>query len=155
MKVAFFGLPLAALVLSGDGHDVVWAGTCRPGAIGTRRLARRIGEARVHVVPDLHRDAEYEALLDARPDLLVSWFWTKKIPGRVLRLAPAFGVHPSLLPRHRGADPYFWAIDSGDEVTGVTAHMLDAEYDEGAVLAQRERSPPAGPPSRTPRTTVW
>jgi methionyl-tRNA formyltransferase len=53
-------------------------------------------------------------------------------------LAPAIGVHPSLLPRHRGPDPYFWAIDSGDEVTGVTAHLLDATYDTGAILRQVE-----------------
>jgi methionyl-tRNA formyltransferase len=46
------------------------------------------------------------------------------------------GVHPSLLPRHRGPDPYFAAIDAGDSVTGVTVHRLDAEYDTGAILAQ-------------------
>ncbi len=47
-------------------------------------------------------------------------------------------MHPSLLPRHRGPDPYFWAIDAGDPVTGVTAHLLDDEYDTGALLARRE-----------------
>jgi methionyl-tRNA formyltransferase len=57
-----------------------------------------------------------------------------------VRTAPlgGFGVHPSLLPRWRGPDPGFWAIDSGDEVTGVTAHRLDAEYDTGAILGRRE-----------------
>jgi methionyl-tRNA formyltransferase len=74
----------------------------------------------------------------ARPDLIVSWFWTTKLPPSVLELAPALGVHPSLLPRHRGPDPTFWAIDAGDEVTGVSAHLLDAEYDTGALLARRE-----------------
>jgi methionyl-tRNA formyltransferase len=73
----------------------------------------------------------------AAPDLIVSWFWTSKLTARLLRLAPAVGVHPSLLPRHRGPDPYFWAIDAGDEVTGVTVHRLDLEYDTGPVLAQR------------------
>ena len=47
------------------------------------------------------------------------------------------GVHPSLLPRHRGPDPYFWAIESGDRVTGVTAHRLADAYDTGPILAQR------------------
>jgi methionyl-tRNA formyltransferase len=41
------------------------------------------------------------------------------------------------LPRHRGPDPYFWAIESGDAETGVTAHRLDDEYDTGPILAQR------------------
>ena len=80
------------------------------------------------------------AIRDARPDLVVSWFWTKKIPSAVRAVAPlgAFGVHPSLLPRHRGPDPYFWAILRGDPVTGVTAHYLEDEYDTGALLGARE-----------------
>lgn len=137
-RVAFLGLPLGALLLLRDGHDVVWAGICRTGALGTRRLVAVIGAGRVHSVPDLSRADHRAALRAARPDVLVSWFWTKKIPRDVLDVAPAFGVHPSLLPRHRGPDPYFWAIDSGDETSGVTAHLLDEEYDKGAILAQRE-----------------
>ncbi len=137
MKVAFFGLPVAALLLADDGHDIVWAGICRSRAIGTRRLVRRIGRQRVRVTPDSSSDLVYAELKDVRPDLVVSWFWTKRLPAPILRLAPAFGVHPSLLPRHRGPDPYFWAIDAGDETTGVTAHELYEEYDTGAILGHR------------------
>lgn len=137
MRIAFVGLPLAALLLLEDGHDVVWAGICRRGAIGTRRLRARLGAARTPLVPDLgKRVGEVRALA---PDLLVSWFWTRKVPRDFREVAPrgAIGVHPSLLPRHRGPDPYYWAIAAGDEVTGVTAHELEDEYDTGAVLASR------------------
>jgi methionyl-tRNA formyltransferase len=141
LKVAFFGLPLAAVLLLHDGHDVVWAALSRKGAVGTRRLARVVP---VRYLPDMREEASFEALRAARPELLVSWFWTKKLPPRVLALAPSVGIHPSLLPRHRGPDPTFWVIDSGDEVTGVTAHALQPEYDTGDILAQRElRVPPA------------
>jgi methionyl-tRNA formyltransferase len=136
LRIAFFGLPLAAWLLARDGHDVAWAAVCRRGALGTRRLTRRLGPERVALVPDLATDDVFLRVRDGRPDLLVSWFWTKKIPSRLLALAPGVGVHPSLLPRHRGPDPTFWAIDSGDETTGVTAHRLDEEYDTGAILAQ-------------------
>jgi methionyl-tRNA formyltransferase len=136
VRVAFFGLPLAALLLARDRHDIVWAGVCRRGAIGTRRLMR-LATGPVRVGPGACDDDGIRELRRARPDLLVSWFWTKKLPPAALRIGPAFGVHPSLLPRHRGADPYFWAIDSGDETTGVTAHRLDDEYDTGPILAQR------------------
>jgi methionyl-tRNA formyltransferase len=136
LRIAFLGLPLAALLLGDDGHDVVWAGICRPRAAGARRLARRLGSANVAVVPDLARAAD---VVRARePDLVVSWFWTRKVP-RAFRAAArlgAVGVHPSLLPRHRGPDPYFWAIDAGDTVTGVSAHVLEDEYDTGAILGQ-------------------
>lgn len=137
MRVAFFGLPLAAIALAGDGHDIVWAGIGRTGANGARRLARLIGAARVNVVPDATSDRTLRAVRAARPDLIASWFFTKKIPLAILRVAPSLGVHPSLLPRHRGPDPYFWAIDAGDPVTGVTAHALDEEYDTGPIFAQR------------------
>jgi len=74
------------------------------------------------------------------PELLVSWFWTKRLPPAVLDVASrgAINVHPSLLPRHRGPDPTSWAIACGDEKTGVTVHRMTAEYDAGPILAQRE-----------------
>lgn len=138
MKIAFVGLPLAALLLAADGHEIVWAGICRKDAPGTRRLSNKLGPKTVHVVPDLGRAAS--AVTALAPDVVVSWFWTKKVPDAFRRAARhgAIGVHPSLLPRHRGPDPFFWAIDAGDAVTGVTAHALDDEYDTGAILGQRE-----------------
>jgi methionyl-tRNA formyltransferase len=139
LRIAFFGLPLAALLLHADGHEIVHAGVCRRGALGTRRLVRILGRDRVSIMPRL-TDASFASRLRAtRPDLLVSWFWTKRIPESLLRLAPlgSVGVHPSLLPRHRGPDPYFWTILRGDREAGVSAHRLEREYDTGAVLGQK------------------
>ena len=70
----------------------------------------------------------------------MSWFWTTKLPASIIecnRLG-GIGVHPSLLPRHRGPDPYFAAIDQGDKVTGVTVHRIGDEYDTGSILASQE-----------------
>ena len=106
--------------------------------MGARRLKRVLGADKVTDKPDV-TDARFVARVrEAHVDLLVSWFWTTRIPRAVLDLAPlgSVGVHPSLLPRHRGPDPYFWAIESGDTVTGVTAHRLAESYDTGAILAQ-------------------
>jgi methionyl-tRNA formyltransferase len=139
LRLAFFGLPLAALLLRADGHDLVYAGICRKDAPGTRRLVRALGPERVAIVPRLGERKVIDSVRAARPDLLVSWFWTKKIPEAILRVAPlgTVGVHPSLLPRHRGPDPCFWTIREGDRVAGVTAHRLEREYDTGAILGQR------------------
>lgn len=116
---------------------MAWAGICRNDAPGIRRLRRRLGADRVAVVPDLARAAAAVARLDI--DLVVSWFWTKNVPSsfRGAGRLGAIGVHPSLLPRHRGPDPYFWTIDGGDTTTGVTAHALEDAYDTGAILGQR------------------
>jgi methionyl-tRNA formyltransferase len=137
MRIVFFGLPLAALLLHHDGIEIALAALCRPGAPGTRRLRRLLGERRM---VEVREPSELMSRVrEAAPDLLVSWFWTKRIPLAVLEVAPlgAVGVHPSLLPRHRGPDPYFWTLESDDRETGVTAHRLDAGYDTGPILAQR------------------
>jgi methionyl-tRNA formyltransferase len=79
-------------------------------------------------------------LLATRPvDLIVSWFFTRRIFGEWIRQAPlgAIGVHPSLLPKYRGPDPFYAVLDAGEGVTGVTVHRLTEAYDEGAILLQR------------------
>jgi methionyl-tRNA formyltransferase len=134
MRIAFFGLPLAAVLLAGDGRELVYAGLLPEK--GIRRLKRILPRA-LHVMPDLSTEATVRSIREARPELLVSWFWPKRIPTSILDLAPAVGVHPSLLPRLRGPDPYFWSIDRGDEIAGVSAHLLEERYDTGAILAQR------------------
>ncbi len=143
MRLAFFGLPIAAVLLARDGHEIAYAAACRP-APGWRRLRTRVAPGKTELTPDVNADGTFERARDARPDLVVSWFWTTKLPARILGLAPSVGVHPSLLPRHRGADPFFWTIDAGDDVAGVTAHALDVEYDTGPILAQRELRVGAG-----------
>jgi methionyl-tRNA formyltransferase len=138
LRIVFFGLPLAALLLARDGHEIALASICRPGSIGTRRLARTIGEGRVLVKPRATDRALLRRVEALAPDLLVSWFWTTKLPVALVAAAKhgGLGVHPSLLPRHRGPDPTYWAIASGDTETGVTVHRIAAEYDTGDVLAQ-------------------
>jgi methionyl-tRNA formyltransferase len=62
------------------------------------------------------------------------------IPPRLLERSLFLNVHPSLLPRWRGAAPVERAILAGDEETGVTIHETVAELDAGPVAAQ-ERFP--------------
>ena len=137
MKIAYFGLPLGALSLAHDGHELGLVVLSPVAAPGRRRL-RRLLPARTLVdctsgVPEARID---ERLSELAPDCLLSWFWTRQLPARWLdppRLG-AFGVHPSLLPRHRGPNPYFAAIDAGDSVSGATLHCLGRDYDDGAVV---------------------
>lgn len=128
-------MPLGALLLARDGHDLVYVAISRDDAPGVRRVRRTFRE-RAFVRPELGSPATLARIAALGPELVVSWFWTKRLPREIIALAPAIGVHPSLLPRHRGPDPFFWAIDSGDETTGVTAHLLDETYDTGAILRQ-------------------
>jgi methionyl-tRNA formyltransferase len=143
-RIAYFGLPLGACLLHGDGHELALAVLSPVEAPGRRRIQRLLGNAVLDALDDEpHLDAAIdERLTEARADLLVSWFWTRRLPGQWLALPRlgGIGAHPSLLPRHRGPNPYFGAIDAGDAETGMSIHRLTAAYDEGSVLL-RERLP--------------
>jgi len=146
--IAYFGLPLGAYLLALDGHDLRSVVLSPIDAPGRRRVARVLpttprietlaGRPEAMDGKALDR-AVVRALERAEADLIVSWFWTRRIPQTWLGRAKhgGIGAHPSLLPRHRGPNPYFAAIDAGDRETGVTVHVLTPEYDEGDVLATR------------------
>jgi methionyl-tRNA formyltransferase len=59
------------------------------------------------------------------------------IPNELLERALWLNVHPSLLPRWRGAAPIERALMAGDEETGVTIHRTIEALDAGPVAAQR------------------
>jgi methionyl-tRNA formyltransferase len=138
LRIVFFGLPLAALLLARDGHSIELCAVCRKDALGLRRATRTFGANRVLMRPRANDPDLLARVRSIAPDLVVSWFWTTRLPMNIIRAARfgGFGVHPSLLPRHRGPDPTTWAILSGDDVTGVTVHRIAADYDTGAILDQ-------------------
>jgi methionyl-tRNA formyltransferase len=59
------------------------------------------------------------------------------IPEALLSRGLWLNVHPSLLPRWRGAAPVERALLAGDNETGVTIHRTTAELDAGPIAAQR------------------
>jgi methionyl-tRNA formyltransferase len=70
-------------------------------------------------------------------DVVVLAAYGLLIPRSLLDRALWLNVHPSLLPRWRGAAPVERAIMAGDEETGVTIHETVAELDAGPIAAQR------------------
>lgn len=81
-----------------------------------------------------------EGLARFRPELIIVAAFAFILPAEVLGL-PKFGclnIHPSLLPRHRGAAPVANAILCGDDTTGVTVMLMDSGMDTGPILAQEE-----------------
>ena len=81
-----------------------------------------------------------EKLKGLNPDAIVVVAFGQLIPSAVLHL-PRHGcinVHPSLLPRYRGAAPIQQAIIDGCSKTGITTMLLDEGWDTGDILLQRE-----------------
>jgi methionyl-tRNA formyltransferase len=79
--------------------------------------------------------------LDAETIVLVAY--GRLIPRELLERHLWLNMHPSLLPRWRGAAPVERAIMAGDSETGVTIIKLVEELDAGPIAAQR--SFPIGP----------
>lgn len=75
-------------------------------------------------------------------DLFVLASYGRILPQELLNLPKlgALNVHPSLLPKYRGATPIQTALRNGDEETGVTIMLMDAGMDTGDIVLQ-ERTP--------------
>jgi methionyl-tRNA formyltransferase len=89
--------------------------------------------------PETLRTAEAEARLAAvAPMLAVVVAYGKIIPASMLSM-PRHGflnVHPSLLPRYRGASPIQAALLNGDAITGISLAVMTPELDAGPILRQ-------------------
>jgi methionyl-tRNA formyltransferase len=88
-------------------------------------------------VKDPHFIAQLEKL---KPDVIVVAAFGQILPPPVLATPPlgCINVHPSLLPKYRGAAPINWAIINGESKTGVTMYFMDEGMDTGPILLVRE-----------------
>jgi methionyl-tRNA formyltransferase len=90
--------------------------------------------------PARARDEKFiRELRELKPDVIVVVAYGQILPPAILDL-PRHGclnVHPSLLPKYRGAAPIQWAIADGDAETGVAIMKMDAGLDTGPVLSLR------------------
>ncbi|MFL5928576.1 MAG: methionyl-tRNA formyltransferase [Gaiellaceae bacterium] len=130
--------PLGADVLErlAEQHEVAWLLT-RPDAPQGR--GRRLGPPAAKLIAEqlgipVHQPERPELPNDV--DRVVVCAYGLYIPSRLLERSLWLNVHPSLLPRWRGAAPVERAILAGDEVTGVTIHETVAELDAGPIAAR-------------------
>lgn len=85
-----------------------------------------------------------KTLFDLQPDLFIIAAYGLILPQELLNI-PKFGslnIHPSLLPKYRGASPIQAAILAGDKKTGVTIILMDEKIDHGPIVAQKELKTP-------------
>jgi methionyl-tRNA formyltransferase len=102
----------------------------KPGPPPAKEVAERLG---IPVLQPEKLTADVE--LDA--DTIVVAAYGVLIPSALLDRGLWLNVHPSLLPRWRGAAPVERAIMAGDRETGVTIHRTTPELDAGPIAAQR------------------
>ena len=81
-----------------------------------------------------------KALIKLNPDIILVGSWGERIKKEIYDIPKiaSINVHPSLLPKYRGPNPYYWVIRNGEQTSGVSFHLIDNDYDTGAILAQEE-----------------
>jgi methionyl-tRNA formyltransferase len=150
MRVAFAGTPefaLPALTALRAHHELVGVLTQpdRPSGRGRKVTPSAVKQAATAaqlplVQPQTLKSAPAQAALRAwRPDVLVVVAYGLILPREVLDIAPlgCINIHPSLLPRWRGAAPIQRAILAGDSETGVSIMRMDEGLDSGPLVLQR------------------
>ena len=143
MRVVFFGSPefaVPTLQALSASTAIEVALVVTQGAKGRSpvEVAADVLEVPVYKPETLRDPASREPLIAADPDLFVVAAFGLIFRQRTLDI-PRLGsinVHPSLLPRYRGASPIVAAIASGDRETGVALMVMDAGIDTGAVVSQ-------------------
>ena len=152
MRVVFMGspefavLPLEHLILNGYHIPAVYTQPDRPAGRGcglspspVKRAAERLSLSVVQ--PDsLQKMEVVSELASFQPDVIVVAAFGQILPRSVLDVprCGCINLHPSLLPRFRGASPVASAILAGEEFTGVSIMLMDEGLDTGPVLARAQ-----------------
>ena len=139
---AFASAVLERLTAAGHGPELVVSRPDRPAGRGRRlssppvvEAARRLGLESFQPA-DLHEPAAGARIAAARPEVLTVCAYGVLVREPLLSAYEVLNVHPSLLPRWRGAAPIERAIMAGDPETGVSIMRLVEALDAGPVCLQ-------------------
>lgn len=129
------GAEIAAVVTLPGPVDPTRSGQC-----SFDEIAERLG-ARLILTTDVNAPDTVAAVAETAPDLAFVVGWSQLVREQFIAVAPrgVFGMHPTLLPRHRGRAAIPWAILSGLAKTGVTLfEIVDPTADSGPIVGQVE-----------------
>ncbi len=109
----------------------------KPRGRGRRVAPPPAKEAAERLAIPVAQPARLNESVELAADTVVVCAYGLLIPNALLERALWLNVHPSLLPRWRGAAPVERALLAGDDETGVTIHRTVEELDAGPVAAKR------------------
>ena len=79
-------------------------------------------------------------ILKLNVDVVIIGTWGEKLLKETIDLPviATVNVHPSLLPKYRGPNPYLQTILHGEKKSGLTFHLVNEDFDKGSILTQKE-----------------
>lgn len=144
MRIVFLGSDTAISVLKSlcnSKHEVV-AVVCQPDKPNGRNNKIEICEVKKFALSknipvlqyDKIRKEGVQDLVNLKPDFLISAAYGQLISQEIIDIPKyeTLNIHPSLLPKYRGASPIMSAILSGDKETGVAIMKMVLQMDAGA-----------------------
>lgn len=93
-----------------------------------------------HIADDVNSAEALQWIGGQSPDVVLCAAFPQILDAPLLELAPlgAVNFHPSALPKFRGAHPHYWAIATGADRSGLTAHYMTGQLDRGNIIGQIE-----------------
>ncbi|MBO6087149.1 methionyl-tRNA formyltransferase [bacterium] len=79
-------------------------------------------------------------LLRLNADVMLVGTWGERIKKEIfdIPVIASVNVHPSLLPKYRGPNPYLQNILHRETKSGITFHLINEDFDRGAILVQKQ-----------------
>jgi methionyl-tRNA formyltransferase len=133
---AAFGADVLERLAEGHRITAVLTRPDAPAGRGRRLAPSPAKEAASRLGIPIHEPERLAPGLDLGADVVVAVAYGLIVPEDVLAERLWLNVHPSLLPRWRGAAPVERALMAGDARTGVTIHRTTAALDAGPIAAQ-------------------
>jgi methionyl-tRNA formyltransferase len=91
-------------------------------------------------LPEPSQSVQVEAIVKLNVDFLLVACWPYLLNSQTIGTAgkAALNMHPSLLPKYRGANPVSDQIERQEKKLGVSLHLLSQEFDKGDIIGQAE-----------------
>lgn len=150
MRIGFFGTPEIAAYCLGrlrENHEIAFVVTGEDKPAGrhqqvqispVKKLALE-GNITLYQPSALNDPLLPDMLRERGADIFVVVAYGKLIPAAVFTIPPlrTINLHPSLLPRYRGAAPIPWVLINGERMTGVSVQIINERLDAGDIVQQK------------------
>ncbi len=100
-----------------------------------KMLLDKKSDIKIYQPSSLKDESVINAIKELAPDFIVVAAYGQILPKEILQIAPCINLHASLLPKYRGASPIQAVLLNDEEMTGVTAMLMDEGLDTGDILA--------------------
>lgn len=149
-KIVFFGTPEIAVPVLVEINKLYQVVAVVTNTDKEQGRGRKIQPSEIKVAaeklnlkllqPEDLKSEEFENELRELDSDIFLVFAYKILPAKLLSIPKygSFNIHPSLLPKYRGAAPINHTIINGDKETGITTFLMEEKIDAGGILLQEK-----------------